>query len=381
MDGPSLFDEYVGNNELGPRVISSALPPPIAKEYDRYLRRVRSFVDSAKARLPRLTPVYADFVQHPEFNAHAVAAGGMHLIVIFDGIPVVTTAVIRRMLADRRLFCHAGDAELESDGLPEYIRITPNASELMRTVTAVSPKDTRRLLYCYQLQNAAFDFLAAHELTHIAHGHVNTSASVGSALLGEMNWLETTPEGNLESQTMEMDADFNAAKLLMQHIDGLWQQHETLPAPMNEYYFDRSKAVYDAAAAISIIFRLFGDKTFSGVDLDRRQHPPMGWRQMWIMNTLGSYVEHLWGEGMMQPGTDAINRALLDVENAFSVITGDILSVEGLEDAWGPAGRNYAQRLVDCWNGTLKAKLARHAYIDNMPHDGVDFPPPAAQSR
>src|SRR5688572_4012199 len=120
MDGPSLFDDYARRKNLGPRVIASALQPPVAEEYNRYLRRVRSFVESAKARLPRLTPVYADFVQHPAFNARAVLAGGMHLIVIFDGMPVVTTAIVRRMLADRRLFRHVGDADLEAEALPLY---------------------------------------------------------------------------------------------------------------------------------------------------------------------------------------------------------------------------------------------------------------------
>lgn len=106
----------------------------------------------------------------------------------------------------------------------------------------------------------------------------------------------------------------------------------------------------------------------------------MRWRQMWILNTLGNYVEHLWGEDLVQPGTDAINRALRDVEEAFEVITGGKQSVQGLHAAWGPAGKNYAQSLADCWNDALKAKLARHAYIDNMPHYGFDFPPTALQS-
>src|SRR5437762_11852047 len=118
MDGPTLFDEYVQRTNLGPRVIGSAFPPPVAEEYDRYLRRVRSFVDSAKARLPRLTPVYADFVQHPVFNACAVLAGSMHLIVIFDGLPVVTTAGVRRMLGDRQLLRQLGRASVEADAMP-----------------------------------------------------------------------------------------------------------------------------------------------------------------------------------------------------------------------------------------------------------------------
>ena len=97
----------------------------------------------------------------------------------------------------------------------------------------------------------------------------------------ELNWMPGTPEGSLESQTMEMDADFNATRLIMQTIDRLWEEHATLPPPpMNEYYADRAKAVYDAGAAICIMCRMFGDRSISGVDLSKSQHPPRWWRQM-----------------------------------------------------------------------------------------------------
>lgn len=377
MDGPSLFDEYMETSKLGSRVIGSALPPPVAEEYDRYLRRIRTFVDSAKRRLPRLTPVYADFVQHPLFNARAVAVHGMYLIVIFDGMPVVTTAVVRRMLADRRLFRHVGDADLEAESLPVLQSpVTPNAGALLNTIGAVVPEDDRRLIYCYQLQNTVFDFIAAHELTHIAHGHVAyMRAECGRPMIDELDLVPGRMEGAVELQTMEMDADFNAAKLVMQTIDRMWKEHLRLQPPMNEYYADRVNAVYDAAAAISLMCRMFGDNSISGVDLSRSHHPPMRWRQMWILNTMGNYVEHLWGDSMVQQGTDAISRAISDVEEAFETITGGSQSVKGLHDAWGPAGRKYSQRLAACWNDTLKDKLARHAYIDNMPHYGFDIPP------
>ena len=62
---------------------------------------------------------------------------------------------------------------------------------------------------------------------------------------------------------------------------------------MNEYYADRVKAVYDAGAAICIMCRMFGDRSISG-PFRQIRHPPWRWRQMWILNTLGNYVEHLW---------------------------------------------------------------------------------------
>jgi hypothetical protein len=76
---------------------------------------------------------------------------------------------------------------------------------------------------------------------------------------------------------------------------------------------------------------------------------------------------------IVQPVTDALTRAIADVEGAFEVITDGRQKVEGLHDAWGPARRRFARKLIDCWNDTLKTKLARHAFVDVMPHYGFDF--------
>jgi hypothetical protein len=375
MSNVDIFDDYIRTAKLGTRLIGSSLPQQAADEYNRYIRRVCSFIDSARSGLPRLTPVYAEFVQNPAFNARAVPYGGIHLIVLFDGLPVIVSTVVRRMLADRRTFLRVGDPSAETGNLPPYARFKPNASELMRSIASVTPRSTQRQIYAYHLQNIAFDFIAAHELTHIAHGHVTyMNAEKGQPFLGEMEWMPGTPEGNLESQTMEMDADFNAAKLLVQTIDRLVRNHSQLGPPSNEFYRDRAQSIYDAAAAICIMCRLFGDGSLTGVDLTKIRHPPMRWRQMWILNTVGNYVEHLWGESFVQPATDALTRAIAEVEEAFELITDGLQKVEGLHDAWGPAGRAFAKRLADCWNDSLKAKLARHAFVEAMPHYGFDFP-------
>jgi hypothetical protein len=71
------------------------------------------------------------------------------------------------MLADRRLFRHVVDVDVEAGALPLYSQITPNASELFKTITAVAPKDAHGLFYCHHRQNTDFDFIAAHALYHI----------------------------------------------------------------------------------------------------------------------------------------------------------------------------------------------------------------------
>lgn len=95
---------------------------------------------------------------------------------------------------------------------------------------------------------------------------------------------------------------------------------------------------------------------------------------MWILNTFGNYAEQLWGDSFAHSCTEAITQAIADVELGFEAITGDKQAVTGLHEAWGKDGRDFASRLSDCWNQSLKAKLARHAYVEAVPHYGFDFP-------
>ena len=53
-------------------------------------------------------------------------------------------------------------------------------------------------------------------------------------------------------------------------------------------YKDPAGAIFDISAAISIMFRLFGDSRMNGVDLSGRTRPPRRWRQMQILNMMAA---------------------------------------------------------------------------------------------
>jgi hypothetical protein len=305
-------------------------------------------------------------VRNPAFNAFAFKYKGRYFIAFHDGLPVILATVIYRMLADAQLFPQVGDPKAESDNLPLLTRLAPDAARLSASNPgAVVPKNARRQLYAIHLCHIAFDFLASHEITHIAHGHVGyTEAERGLPSVSEMDWLSDTPGGNLESQAMELDADSTAARVLVNTVKALVSSRPQMLPEVAELYQVPARALYDVAVAVCIIFRLFGDSRMTGVDLTAKRHPPTRWRQMMILNMMGNYVAQFWDSSLTAAVEAAFTKAIADIEEAFELITGSAQQVQGLHDAWLGEGWTYATTVTNCWNNTLRAKVAKYAYIE-----------------
>jgi hypothetical protein len=370
LDDMALFDEYARLSGIGRRFDGSRYPQPIADEYNRYIRRVRAMIGSALPKLTGLPAVYADFVENPEFNARAFKHTDRYFIAIFDGIPFIVSTLVMRMLADGQLFPDVGDPKEEEDNLPLFAAFTPNAARISESkFGVVMPKNAQRQVYAFHLCNSLFDFLAAHEMSHIAHGHAGyLDAECGIPYVSEASWLPGTPSGNLELQAMEMDADFSASLPVVTTVKRVVSDRAQLPQPMADRYQDPAQAIFDMGVAVCILFRLFGDNRITGVDLSKSSHPPTRWRQMMILNAMGNYVEQFWDSSLYAPAEQAFTRAIAQVENAFERITGLPQEAEGLHDVWGISGWGYASTIADCWNNTLRPKLKKYAFEPLSPY-------------
>ncbi len=117
--------------------------------------------------------------------------------------------------------------------------------------------------------------------------------------MSELEWLPNTPEGNLELQAMELDADSSAARMIVHTARANVAQRDTLPADIAELYWEPIQVMFDIAVAVCVIFRLFQDSRLQGVDLSGRSHPPRRWRQMQILNMLGNYVDQNWDNSLV----------------------------------------------------------------------------------
>lgn len=350
MKVEDVFNEYVILTKRGRRLDRTGLPIPVTDACDRYLGRALSALNSVSQKLPKVPFVYADFVTNPAFNAFAFKYKDRYFIAIHDGLPVVLVMVIYRMLADRRLFRQIGDPDAETDNLPLITTLSPNAGSLVAGASSANvPKTSRRHIYAIHLCNLVFDFLTSHEIAHIANGHVDYIKSErGIPYLDEVEWIADTPEGNLEFQSLELDADSTAARVLVNTVKSLVEGLSQSKLAVAAFYQDAAGAMFDVAAAVSIMFRLFQDSRMNGVDLARKRHPPMRWRQMQILNMMANYVDQFWDATLSESVSAAVSKAIADLEEAFELVTGTEQQVLGLHDAWHGAGWDYAATVTEC---------------------------------
>lgn len=338
--------------------------------------KARSAIASAQGVVPRLPPIYADFVEASRFNAFAFRSRDRYGIAFHDGLPVVLALVINRFLANPRLFTNIGLPEAEDPKLPHMPKIVSDAARLAAVNPRfIQPNDPPRIAYAIHLCDLAFDFLTAHEIAHIVNGHVDyRRLEYGRPYVDESEWMPGTTGGNLESQAMELDADATAAYMMVV-TSKFWVANRTQLAPESaSLYQSAEAAMVDVATAICIVFRLFQDTRMDGVDLFGKSHPPTRWRQIQILNMMGNYVSQLWDASLFEAISHSFSDVIARVEEAFEITSGSPQQILGLHDAWLGEGWKYATKLTRCWNDELRPKVAKYAYSEPSIYH-FDVPP------
>lgn len=352
----ALFDEILVQENLGHRPTG-----PVAEVVAPFARRARIVVDSAAPHLRNWPGVYVSFVGNPTFNAWATRHCGRYFIGIHVSVPDLLLAIAYRLLADPLTFPEVGNPGEETAELPRYT-ITPDIRKSV--LVPIAPRNLQRREYALHLCTTVFDFIASHELTHIAHGHVGYRANCGNPFISELAWQAGTAGGNVEAQAMEMDADFKAAELAALNVRRLLSIRDELPPGSGMLYRDPAQAMFLVAAAMCIQARLFGDARLSFTDLVTTDHPPDRWRQLMVLNVMGNEADRFWGSAVSDQVIASINRAIAEVEESFERMTGGPQQVHGLHDVWHGPGWEYCRALCYRWNDEVKPKASPHAFTD-----------------
>jgi hypothetical protein len=363
MNDADIFHQALST--MGGRLDMSRLNPRAAALYDQQRSRVQRYIASARALLPKLPPIYFDFIDCPEVNACAFPFAGKYFIGITGGAAVALRFVFARMLADRRVFPQIGHVNQEVENLPLVAGLGPDAQRLRDNATWwSSPCCPARNLYASYLADTAFDFLLCHEMHHITNGHVDyDNAQRGLPFLAELQWHPVDVEVSLDDLTMEMNADWSAVCDGIGSIRMKIEDPSKTAAPYRSYYRDAVQALFDWSFAICTLKRLFGAKPFAGGDQTKEDHPPFRVRQMMALTTAASFIIEKWDASLDESAAVRMLQAMTDVEQAFSIVTGEPCAVQGLTDAWGNLGKDYANRLIEHWKTKLRSKLVPFAYL------------------
>jgi hypothetical protein len=341
MDDEVLFREYCQAEALGRRLDTRGLRPSAALNYDGLLRRIRAMVSSAIPLCGSLGNVYVDFVDNSCFNARAARYRDRYFIAMFSALPTVLITVTQRMLADPALFQHVGDPARERSGLPLFTRIRLDA-EWMESETCYGtyPLCPVRKSYADHLCMRAIDFLGAHEMAHIANGHLDYLSKERNArsFMDEHQGMPGSSEGSVDLQALEMDADFSASFPFVTTMMRASENWENELGETGRFYKDSASVIYDLSVITGLLFRMFGDDRVSKVDHSNKSHPPNRWRQRVLCYAMCHTIETRWSPTLYPVAEKQFSRGLEDVEFAFDTVTGRERFVPGMHDAWGAAG-------------------------------------------
>ena len=69
-----------------------------------------------------------------------------------------------------------------------------------------------------------------------------------------------------------------------------------------------------------------------------------------------------WDANLLNSLMPTIGQAEFDVEQAFQVLTGEALAIDGLKDAIGSPGLEHIDKLLAFWKTKLRGELLPFAY-------------------
>jgi len=373
MDDARVFQEAVASD--GGRLDTAELPPATAKSYEHLATRARGFLKSAQAALPWMPPIYFDFIDDWKFNAIAFKRNEQYFIGVNRGAVATLLVLFDRILADRRILTFIGDPQLEAEALPLLPNLGASFENTVASVREFSPpRDSSRRSTSNKLVEFAMDFLTGHEFAHVANGHVDHMLRTqGVSIVDELGANDGSPlssESALASQAKEMDADNTATLISLGCEWGRISGDLLRPGyPWTEFYSYPGRVSFLWSFAVSSLCRIFGDTRLTHEDPMLDSHPPWRLRSVMVQLATGRVPRP---DGLKTHSTlvgDRVHRipwgiraAHLEVEKAFSFLTGRPQGTRGLDEAWGDVGQSEIDRLRGYWRKKLSKELQVFAY-------------------
>ncbi|MCW3097843.1 MAG: hypothetical protein JWL77_3461 [Chthonomonadaceae bacterium] len=228
--------------------------------------------------------VYVDIVDSASLNAFASYRDGQDFIGINKGVAELVRSLFYKLLTLEDVFPEIGDPTGLEIGEP-----TGLWSSLPRDTTQVGvplspPQDEERKYLAERLTQFAYDFLIAHELAHVRHGHTRLSEISSTFEIDELEQSSSatvSEEEGITKQTAEMDADAFATAQGLANLFNCSEKNDRLGLLLR----DKDKAIEYWFFAIYGLLRLFAPDPVDLSRLANATHPPARVRQMWIIQT------------------------------------------------------------------------------------------------
>ena len=346
---------------LGDRLDIENYPDVPAFPVYRHTREVaHELINSASEHLPNLPRIYFDFIEASEVNAVAFKHNEHYFIGITAGAISMLHLVLDRILANPNTFPNIGNPTDERNDLPQVPWSILDPERLFKMgVRPVLPQDSKRAIYSKHLADQPLMFLVGHEIAHISRGHVDYLGSkTGSPFVAELGW-KGKGEAAIERQAIEVDADRRSVVARSHSMFMTANVNKTLALAWQDSPASIESFQYDWAFAVNVLFRLFGDKRFSGINLDLNPYPPLPLRRRMAMDYASHVLLENWGEDHKDKIEYAIDGSVKATEFSFRTIGADPAE-GGLADAFSDDANAHIQKIIHCWDD-IKQKLFKYS--------------------
>ena len=344
--------------ELGGRLPRERMDERSAKSYEAIEERAQDLVSAVRHEIPDLPEIHVDFIFNRSVNAAAFASCGKYFIGLTTGTLFMLRSVIGRLLSDRTIFVEIGNPDAELERVPPWKKYVPDAEPMYRSEQVLSPKDPVRRAYAEFLQDQALMFFLGHEMTHIVHGHVDyLRANRNHRFTVELSPAQGGEEERLERQAIEIEADRRSILSRLDSLRADFAQSSPSIYPWKPEAKQPIDVLVDWALSLQIVFHLFGDLHFTGIDPATTDYPPGALRRALCEAAVHGFARQLWGAETAKMALKAALIARFEAERAFRKLLGESSEVSAPPEL---IPRNYsdrAQMLETYMNSTLAERL------------------------
>jgi hypothetical protein len=318
----------------------------------RHMRLRVSELDNAETRNHKIA---VGFFESPQFNAFAWS-GKSDLIALSGMVPVTLLRVFFHLLAHREVLPWIGSAQADEREIQKLDFLS--LSEFMTTESKYDKpviKDESRQRAARWLYERAIDFIIYHELGHIWNGHLRYLKSEhGLTCIDELSMLGDIGPAQLDTQTLEMDADGFAIRELLGRN---YRSDGWLDPELEQATFEGATPLVLALLAPYVVFRLFQDSS----ELAHAQsyiHPPAALRMRMMIGYAANLIHgnEIWHVEDLDLAYKTASTAILWGEQIFELFQNDTSGRQVIGTAFGLEGSAYKRTLLANW-AVIRPKL------------------------
>ncbi|TBE20546.1 hypothetical protein [Rhizobium ruizarguesonis] len=294
------------------------------------------------------------FTEDLAFNAFAGTNEDGDIIAICLNVPISLALLFNRALMFRAVMPWLDEFD-DSHVDPKPLATDDLRFPLLRPQPHPTGKFGKlRTSLSFLMMNIALDFIFLHELGHLWNGHTSlVQARFGLGVLTEIEDDKKLPLSAIDRQTLEMDADCFAARIMATFS---FPEKDWLP-PNPEWekeFGEGSTYLIIRIVAIYLAMRCF-DEVPSLENMENRSHPPVALRQTFFMLTCFAALNKDTGRDLAE-----LSRMVLPViglgEEAFALLTGKPVDAAGVKLSYSAEGIAYTKGLLKNW-GKLRPQL------------------------